>query len=190
MTDFRLHDTASAPEGGKPLLEAVQKKYGFAPNLIRTMVESPAAAEGYMTLSGIFDKSGFSPVERQVVLLSTSAENGCTYCMAAHSAIAKMAKMPDDVLEALREGKKIKDKKLEALRSFTRTMVEQRGWADEKAIKAFLDAGYQKRHVLDVVLGIAVKTMSNYVNHIAETPLDEAFKPLAWSAPASRVAAE
>lgn len=190
MTDFKLHDSASAPEGGKPLLEAVEKKFGFAPNLIRAMVESPAAAEGYMTLSGIFEKSGFSPVERQVVLLSVSAENGCTYCMAAHSAAAKMAKMPEDVLEALREGKPIPDGKLEALRVFTRAMVEQRGWVDDDTIAAFLDAGYEKRHVLDVILGTAMKTISNYVNHIVGTPLDEAFKPLAWSAPESRAAAE
>ncbi|MFQ5346609.1 MAG: carboxymuconolactone decarboxylase family protein [Rhodothalassiaceae bacterium] len=188
MSAFTLHDKDSAPEGARPLLEAVEKKFGFIPGLMRVMAESPQAMEGYLTLSRLFEASGFDPVERQVVLLTVSAENGCTYCVAAHSGAAKMAGMPEAVLSALRAGRPLPDAKLEALRRFTHKMVEKRGWLEEADIETFLAAGYERRHVLDVILGVALKTLSNCTNHVAHTPLDEAFKPLAWQPPASAAA--
>ncbi len=189
MSEFALHDKSTAPEGSRPLFEAVEKKFGFAPNLIRAMVESPQAAEAYLTLSQLFDRSGLDPVERQVVLLTISFANGCSYCMAAHSGSARQAGMPDDVLAALREGRPLPDEKLEALRRFTERMVEKRGWLDDADIDAFLEAGYDKRHVFDVILAIALKTLSNYTNHIVHTPLDPVLEPLAWQSP-KREAAE
>lgn len=189
MADFPFHEKQDAPEKAQPLLGKAEQKYGFVPNILKGMAESPELLEGYMTLSGLFDRTSLSPVERQVVLLSVSHENGCHYCMAAHSAAAKMAEAPDEVISALREGKPISDGKLEALRSFTRTVVKTRGNPEESDIESLLDAGYSKRTVLEVVLGVGMKTLSNYTNHIVDTPLDQAFEPMAWS-PSSRAAAE
>lgn len=189
MSDFTFHETATAPEAARPILEGAAKKYGFVPNILKGMAEAPALLEGYATLSGIFDKTSFSPVERQVVLLSINYVNNCTYCVAAHSGAAKMAGMDDATLKALREGTKLPDAKLDALSRFTKAVVTERGFVDEKTIKAFLDAGYTRQNVLEVVLAVGFKTLSNYANHIMETPLDSQFKPLEWSKPA-RAAAE
>jgi len=181
MTDFTFYDKSNAPEQAKPLMEKAEQGFGFVPNILKGMAEAPALLEGYMTLSGLFDQTSLSPVERQVVLLATSRDNECHYCMAAHSGVAKQAGMPDEVLEALRNDTEIPDAKLEALRSFTRIVVQKRGHVAESDIQALLKAGYSKQTVLEVILGVGMKTLSNYTNHILETPVDEPLKPMAWS---------
>ena len=100
--------------------------------------------------------------------------------MAAHTAIAKGAKVDDAVIQAAREGRAQDDPKLEALRQFALAMVRERGWVDGAPLQAFLDAGFTKAHVLDLITILAQKTISNYVNHIAETPVDRGFQPFAW----------
>jgi len=175
MSDFAIHTTET-----RPVLEAAAKKFGFVPNLLGMLAESPAAAETYMALSGLFDKTAFTPVERQVIALTISYLNDCTYCVGAHSAVAKQARMDDDVLAALRAGTELPDPRLQALRGFTAAIVGERGFASPRAVHEFLDAGFTKAQVLDVIVGIAFKTVSNYTNHITQTPLDDAFAPFAW----------
>lgn len=184
---FPQHSIDSAPDGSKAILEGANKALGFVPNLYATMADAPALLEGYTSLSAIFDKTALSPTERQIVLLTASFENGCDYCMAAHTAISGMQKVPDDVVQALRDGTPIADAKLEALRVFTRRLVQARGWAEAGDVEALLDAGYERSTVLEVVLGVGLKTMSNYTNHLANTPLDPAFEPARWERPAATV---
>ena len=179
--NYTIHNLNTAPEAAKEILAGAKKAYGFVPNLLGTMAEAPALVKAYTTLSRIFEETSFSAAERQVVLLTVSYENGCGYCVAAHSVIAAMQKVLDDVVGAIREGEPIADPRLEALRRFTAAVVTSRGWPTEGDTKAFLAAGYGKRQVLEVVLGIGLKTLSNYTNHIAETPLDGAFSKATWS---------
>ena len=184
MADFAIHSIDTAPEGSKPLLEKAAANYGFTPNLLATMAESPAALETYMTLSQTMStKTAFSPTELQVVLLGASFENSCTYCIAAHSTISQGSGVPGDVIDSLRSGGAIADPKLNALVNFTRAVVQQRGVLDDATTQAFLDAGYSNQHILEVILGIAMKTLSNFTNHAAHTPVDEAFEANAWNAP-------
>ncbi|HBK92133.1 MAG TPA: carboxymuconolactone decarboxylase [Parvularcula sp.] len=178
---YTVHSTESAAEGARSTLKAAKEAYGFVPNLLGVMAEAPALLKGYATLSKIFEESSFTPAERQVVLLTTSFENGCSYCMAAHSAVAGMQRVPQDVIQSLRTGDPIADARLEALRQFTAKVVETRGWPAKADVSAFHAAGFSKAQVLEVVLGVGLKTLSNYANHIADTPLDAAFKPLEWS---------
>lgn len=181
MSLFQLHTVDSAPDGSKPLLADGQKRMGFLPNLYAGLAESPAALQGYFDLSAALAKTQLTPAQQQVVLLITSVENGCTYCVAAHSMIArKMAKADPAVVAALREQRPIPDPKLEALAQFTRRVVQQRGWLDDAAVQAFLDAGYSRANVLDVIMGVTMKTLSNYANHLLLTPLDAAFEAERW----------
>ena len=122
-------------------------------------------------------------MEQQVIYLTANYENSCNYCMAAHSGLAKMIGMSPENIEALRNGTPMIDEKLQALRQFTQKMVRQRGWVEDSQIEAFMAAGYSKQQVLEVILGIAIKVMHNYTNHIAKTPLDKQFKPNVWSKP-------
>lgn len=178
---YPVHSIDTAPEAAKPTLTAAQKGYGFIPNLLGVMANAPALVAAYTTLAGIFDTSSLSAAERQTVLLTVSYENDCGYCVAAHSAIAGMQKVPQEVIGAIREGAPIADQKLEALRRFTKSVVVSRGWPSEAETAALLAAGYGQQQVLEVVLGVGLKTLSNYTNHIAETPLDAAFAPVAWT---------
>lgn len=180
MPRFPLHTSETAPDA-KTLIANAERAFGFLPNLLATMAEAPALLEGYMTLASIFDKSDLSPTERQIILMVNNRLNGCTYCMAAHTAISKSQGVPDDVVASLRDGSALTDPKLEALRVFAVTINESRGWPEQSDIEALLSAGYTERTVLEVILGTAVKVMSNYTNHIASTPLDNAFSAVEWT---------
>lgn len=188
MSDFKTYSLETAPEKSKDVLETVNKAYGFVPNLLGTMAEAPALAEAYLAVGKLYGKTSFSETERQVVSLSVSRTNGCEYCVSAHSTIARKGNVDPAVIDAVRDDKPLDDAKLEALRRFATTVVEKRGWLDDADVDAFLEAGYERQQVLEVILGVAMKTMSNYTNHIAETPLDDAFSAGAWHAPESRVA--
>lgn len=177
---YTVHTIETAAESAKPALVATKEAYGFVPNLLAVMAEAPMLLKAYRALSELFEETSLSPSERQVVLLTASYENGCEYCVAAHTVVAAMDKVPVDVVSAIRDGKPIADRKLEPIRRFTATVVASRGWPSDAETEAFLNAGYGKQQVLEVVLGVGIKTLSNYTNHIAHTPLDRAFATAAW----------
>jgi len=181
MTQFETHTIETASDEAKPLLQGAQAAFSFIPNLLGTMAEAPAMLEGYMALAGIFDKISLTETERQIILMTNNRLNGCTYCMAAHTSISQGAGVPADVIEALRTNSPIADTKLEALRSFAAVINESRGWPTDEQVNAFLNAGYTKQNILEVVLGTSLKVMSNYTNHVAETQVDDAFAPNTWS---------
>lgn len=172
--------TESAPERARPTLEAVRGRFGFLPNLMGAMANSPGLLQAYLTLQSLFDETSLTLVERQTVLLETSVANGCEYCVAAHSAIARHQGVPAEVVDAIRHERAIQDPRLEALRGLTRELVATRGWPSEGARQRFADAGFTAGQLLEVVLGIGLKTLSNFTNHLAETPLDPAFAATAW----------
>jgi uncharacterized peroxidase-related enzyme len=182
MSHFPVHTRDTSPEGSLQSLDQTHKGYGFVPNLYGVFASSPAAIKGYIAINEAFQKdSGFSPAEQQVVLLAVSVANQCEYCVAAHSTVAAMAKVPEEIVNAIREGQAVPDSKLEALRRFTEKVIESRGRPTREELDAFFAAGYEGSHVLGVLVGVAQKTLSNYVNHIAETPLDPQFEPKAWT---------
>ncbi len=188
MTNYNTYSLETVPEAGRETLETVQKTYGFVPNLIGTMVESPALAQAYLNISKSFGESSFTPTEQQVVLLAASRVNECEYCIAAHSTVAKLSDVPASVVNAIRDDQPIEDPRLEALRTFTHQVVEQRGWVGESAVETFIGAGFTRAQVLEVVLGTAMKTLSNYTNHLAKPQLDAAFQAEEWRSPTKKVA--
>ncbi|SLN62238.1 Carboxymuconolactone decarboxylase family protein [Roseovarius albus] len=188
MSHMIVHTEETAPEASKPIIEATKKAFGFLPNLTATFAESPAMVEAYGVLAGHFEKTDLTPTERQIVLMTTSRENGCTYCMAAHSTVSQMQNVPADVIDALRNDTTIADPKLQALQVFTTRIHETRGNVDQVDLDAFHAAGYTKANILDVILGAGLKTLSNYTNHIAETPLDAPFQANVWSGKTSAAA--
>ncbi|HCA10577.1 MAG TPA: carboxymuconolactone decarboxylase, partial [Marinobacter adhaerens] len=107
-------------------------------------------------------------------------ENACHYCVPAHTGIAKMMDVSDDITNALRDETPLPSDKLEALRTFTLAVMRKHGNVSKEDLDAFYEAGYQHRQVLEVILVLSQKVMSNYVNHIAETPVDEPFKKFEW----------
>jgi uncharacterized peroxidase-related enzyme len=165
----------TAPEASRPVLEAVRKTYGFVPNLLATFANSPTTLQGYTTLDGIWGTGTLTAVERQLVLLTASTANGCGYCSAVHATVAKVLKVDTRTVSAVRSGTPLADAKLNALVALTRELVAERGHAHQQTIDAFLAAGYTAPQVLEVLVGIALKTISNYLNHINPTEIDAPF---------------
>lgn len=175
MTTFLLHSTETAPEASKELLNGAQKSIGFVPNLMRVMAESPVTLEAYQTLMGLFEKTSFSATEKEVITLSISNVNGCHYCLAAHATVAAMKKVSADVIDLARNGGDFPDAKLDVLAKLTRSIIETRGWPEQALLDAFYAEGYTTANYLELLVGVTMKTLSNYVNHQANTPIDEAF---------------
>jgi AhpD family alkylhydroperoxidase len=188
MTTFTTYTADNAPEASKAGLKAAKAAFGFIPNLQATMAEAPELLAGYSALWDLFSKTSLTLHEQQVVYLTSNFENECHYCMAGHTALAKMQKMDPAVIEALRNGTKLPDPKLEALHRFAALVVSNRGWVSDADTDAFIAAGYTKRNVLEVILGAATKVMSNYTNHIAHTQLDGFMRGNEWTKPAKPAA--
>ena len=180
MSHFPVHSKDTAPEGTQGVLDSVSQKFGFLPNLYGALANSPTALRAYTGVGEIFAKSGLAATEQQVVMLTVSRFNGCEYCVAAHSTGAAKMNISRDVISGLREGTPLPDAKLEAVRALTQTALEKQGWLTEQDLQDFFAAGFDSRHVLDILVGVALKTLSNYANHVMHTPLDEPFAANAW----------
>ncbi|WP_163848693.1 carboxymuconolactone decarboxylase family protein [Pseudooceanicola aestuarii] len=181
MKTFTKHDETTAPDDSKPLLEKSKAAFGRLPGLHAVMAEAPGLLEGYQKLHELFVNSSFDKDELTVVWQAINVENECHYCVPAHTGIAKSMGVDDAITEALRNKTPLPNDRLEALRDFTLKLVRERGFVADADVQAFLDAGFTKRNVLEVILGYSQKVMSNYTNHLAQTPVDPVFEKFAWS---------
>lgn len=178
---FTTHTVETAPEGSQPLLEKSVKAWRRIPNLHAIMAESPQTLQAYHDLHDLFTQTSLTAEERTVVWLTVSVANECHYCVPAHTAIAHVDKLEQPLIDALRSGESLADAKLDSLRQFTLALVKKNGQVSDEEQAAFLAAGYTPKHALEVIVGIAQKTISNFVNHLTPTPLDDFAKKYAWT---------
>ena len=181
MTKLTIHDLNTAPEQSKPLLEASLKANGRIPGLHGVLASSPELLEAYQALHKLFVASSFDNEELTVVWQTINVEHECHYCVPAHTGIANMMKVDPAITEALRNSEPLPTAKLQALHDTTLAIVRQRGYITDEQVGAFFSAGYQERQLLEIILGLSQKVISNYVNHIAETPVDKVFEKYQWS---------
>lgn len=180
MKTLTIKTIETAPEESQTLLEKSLKSNGYVPNLHGVLAGSPNLLKAYQTLHELFSKSSFNKEELTVVWQTINVEHECHYCVPAHTAIANMMKVDPAITVALRNRTAMPTKKLQALHEMTLSIVRNRGNASEADIQSFYDAGYDSQNLLDIILGLSQKIISNYTNHLAETPLDEGFKKFAW----------
>ncbi len=180
MSRFTFHTEETAPEASKPLMKQSIKAFGRLPGLHKVLAESPQAYEAYQTLHKLFQETSFDAEELTVVWQTINVEHECHYCVPAHTGIAHMMNVDPSLIEALRNSEPMPNAKLQALQNTTLEMVRNRGHLTPETIDAFFAAGYGPKQLLEINLGLAQKIMSNYVNHFAETPVDEVFKRFAW----------
>lgn len=184
---FTYHTAATAPAESSALIEQSVKTFGFLPKLHQVLAAAPATYEAYSHTFDLFQKATtLTPLEQQIVFMTSNYENRCHYCTAAHSMLMGMMKMPAEHIAALRDGEPLADAKLEALRGFTRALIERRGHVGDGQLRDFLDAGYTQRQALEVLTGLAAKLISNFANALAHTEVDEPVKAFAWQHPADR----
>jgi alkylhydroperoxidase family enzyme len=181
MSNFELYNLENAPEAAKPLLEKSIEGFGMLPNLHAVMAESPALLDAYQQLHELAQNASFDKDELTVVWQTINVEHGCHYCVPAHTAIANMMGVDADITEALRNQSPLESTKLETLRDTTLLMVRNRGIIEQVDIDTFYAVGFNKQNLLDIVLILAQKVMSNFTNHLAETPVDVAFQAFSWS---------
>ena len=182
MSNFPLHTIESAPEKSKPVLRALQKTFGFIPNVAAAMAESPVLINGFI---GVFENvhaGSFTEAQIQTLLLTNAVTNACPWAVAFHTALAlKQGLDPADV-QAIRERRVPIDAKHAALSTLAKRLIEKRGRLDEGDVQAFFAAGFSSEHVLEVITVVAASTITNYAGNVASPPLEEAFAVHAWSA--------
>ncbi|HEY2467745.1 MAG TPA: carboxymuconolactone decarboxylase family protein [Terracidiphilus sp.] len=168
--------TSTAPDSSKLILVEITKANGSISNLMATLANSPAALEGYRALETVWENGSFAPRERQLILLTASAENRGSYCTAVHSTILETAlRTPAEIAFAIRQNIPVPDTKFNAVVTLIKELVRGRGYARQKTIQNFIAAGYRKEQVMELLVGIALKTISNYLDHLSPVPVDEAF---------------
>tara|TARA_R100001377_G_scaffold83849_1_gene66150 strand:- start:378 stop:932 length:555 start_codon:yes stop_codon:yes gene_type:complete len=180
MTKLTIRDLDSAPQQSRPLLEASLKANGRIPGLHGVLASAPGLLEGYQTLHKLFVDSSFNTDEITVVWQTINVEHECHYCVPAHTGIAHMMKVDQGLIDALRDSTAMPTPKLQALHDTTLAIVRKRGYLSDEEVAAFFAAGYEERQLLEIILGLSQKIISNYVNHIANTPVDKVFEKYAW----------
>lgn len=180
MSKFTFHTLESSPEASKPLLEASIKQMGSIPGLYAVMAESPEIFKAYKEIHELFVASSFDAEELTVVWQTINVEHGCEFCVPAHTAIANWMNVSPALSEALRNRAPMPTPKLQALHDFTLVVVRERGYVSDDDMEAFFAAGYGQKQVLEIVLGLSQKVISNYVNHLAKTPVDPMFAEFEW----------
>tara|TARA_B110000211_G_scaffold190172_1_gene216629 strand:+ start:94 stop:636 length:543 start_codon:yes stop_codon:yes gene_type:complete len=176
MAEFTLYTADNAPEESKSLMADSVAAFGMVPNLHAVMAEAPTLLKGYQVLHELFQKTSFNAEELTVVWQSINVEHACHYCVPAHSAIAASMKVDQGIVDALVNKTLLENPKLETLRETTLAMTRERGVISDEQIEKFFAAGYGKQQLLEIIVGLSQKVMSNYTNHLADTPVDAPFK--------------
>ncbi len=180
MSTLKLHTLETAPEEGKDLLQKSQNAYGYIPNLHAVLAGAPGLLNAYQNLHELFVNSSFNNDELTVVWQTINVAHECHYCVPAHTAIAHSMKVDNEIIEALRNSTKLPTEKLQVLHETTLSVVRNRGYISKEEVEVFYAAGYEERQLLEIILGLSQKVISNYVNHIAATPIDPSFQKFAW----------
>ncbi|WP_144157051.1 peroxidase-related enzyme [Paraburkholderia sp. BCC1885] len=163
---------ADAPAASRPLLDAVNKQLGVVPNLFRMVGTSPAALEGYLSLSGALGKGSLSAKTRERIAIAVAQVNGCDYCLSAHAYLAKnLAKLDDAEIAANRNGGSNDPKAAPAV-LFAKKVAEARGHVTDADFSAVKAAGYSDAEVIEIVQNVALNVWTNYINVIAGTEID------------------
>ncbi len=163
---------AATPAAAQPLLAGVQQQLGTVPNLFRLVATSPATLEGYLGLAGGLGKGRLDVATRQRIAIAVAERNGCGYCLSAHTYLGRnLAKLDDAELTASRDGTS-RDPRAAAAVRFAVQVVEARGHVRDADLAAVRAAGWGDAEVLEIVAHVALNTLTNYVNTIADTPID------------------
>lgn len=170
MSTFNVPIREEVNTKNQEIFDTLQKKLGFVPNLYATYAHSDTALENYLNFSNA--PTSLKAKEKEVVNLAVSQVNECNYCLAAHTAIGKMNGFTEDQILELRAGKASFDNKLDALAKLAKNITENRGHADQDVIANFFAAGYTKGNLIDAIVLVGDKTISNYIHSTTQIPVD------------------
>lgn len=170
MSTFNVPTREEVNAGNQAIFDNLNKALGFVPNLYATYAHSETALENYLNLSNA--KTSLSAKEKEVVNLAVSQVNDCIYCLSAHTAIGKMNGFTDEQILELRAGRASFDSKLNALAGLAKNITENRGKANQDVVDNFFNAGYSKGNLIDTIVLVGDKTISNYIHSTTQVPVD------------------
>lgn len=170
-----MTQTATTDERAEQILQQVEQAYGFRPNLVEELVTSPAAAQVYLGGQEAMQESSLSEAEQNAVMLAVSARNECHYCTAAHAGIGRQVGLTAGQVEAILEDEELEDERLAALVDAADRVLEKEGWLEEDDLAELARRGVDRAQLYEIVALVGLKTISNYVNHIAGTEIDPQF---------------
>ena len=176
---FPTHTVETAPEASRPLLASVRSANGFLPAAVARTAESPAVLLQELALFKAFAATSLSALEREVVTMLVARTHDCGLCVAMHSAILARTGASPERIEALRAGTPLGEERLDALSAFAASVIERRGDVAPDVWARFLAAGFTRAQALEVVLGVAVYTLSTFANRLVEAPIDAPLLPYA-----------
>ncbi len=170
MSRINVIDHESAEGNAKDLLDAVKAKLGFAPNIMKALAQSPAVLEAYLTFNGTLGTTLNAKLREQISVL-TAEENGCGYCLSAHTALGKMAGLTEEQVLAARSGNG-DDAKNGAALKFAQAVLSKRGTVGDDDVQAVKDAGFSEGEIAEIVANVALNVFTNYFNNVSHTEID------------------
>ncbi|MEM9889041.1 MAG: carboxymuconolactone decarboxylase family protein [Bacteroidota bacterium] len=176
MANFSVPTKAQVSETNQAIFDNLKKNLGFVPNLYATFAYSDTALKDYLALQN--RKSSLKAKEREVINLVVSQVNDCEYCLAAHTALGKMNGFTDEQILEIRAGNASFDAKLNALANFVRDTTIRRGKPSTDSIDALLAAGYTNGNLIDILIVIGDKIVSNFLHGVTQIPVDFPAAPI------------
>lgn len=171
MPRIKALNKSEAPDRAQPLLDSVEKKLGRVPNLMRTMAHSPATLESYLGFSAAVSKGSLTAKLREQIALVVGESNNCDYCVAAHSALGRLAGLSNEEITDSRRGNS-PDSKTEAALAFARKIVKERGFVSDEDVTSLRSAGYDDGAITEIVANVALNIFTNYFNHVTQAEID------------------
>lgn len=167
---FNVPTRGEVSESNQAIFDQLEKGVGFVPNLYATYAYNDTALGDYLTLQN--RKSTLSDKEREVINLVVSQVNECIYCLSAHTALGKMNGFTDEQILEIRSGEASFDSKIDALAKFVRNITINRSKPDQEAVNTLFEAGYTKASLVDILMVIGDKTVSNFLHGTTQVPVD------------------
>ncbi len=180
-TTFTSHTADTAPAAARPVLAGTIGKFGFLPDPVAKLAESPELLGAFLRAVAVFDQTTLTALEREVVVMTMATHTECHYCVALHSATLVRQAAPEGVVEHLRAREPLDDPRLAALQRFALRVIATSGGVPADELDAFLAAGYTRRNALEVVLGIGAYTMSTFANRLTGAELDPSLEAHRWA---------
>ena len=171
MAGIQPLDPHAATGTSKELLDQIAQKNGKAINIQRVLAHSPAALQAYLGMSGALRDGGLSPALRERIALVVAQENSCDYCVAAHTFLAERAGLSEEEILAARHGE-AEGEKERAVVEFSRTLVRERANVGDEELQRLREAGLSEGEIVEVVANVVANIFTNYINHVADTPVD------------------
>ena len=170
LINFSVPARNDVSANNQVIFDNLQKGVGFVPNLYAYFGKNETALGDYLTLQN--RKSSLKAKEREVINLVTSQVNNCHYCQSAHTVLGKLNGFTDEQILDIRRGQAPFDSKLDALAKFTKAVAVGRGRVTREVLDSFLAAGYSEANMIDVVITIGDKIITNYLHNLTNLEID------------------